>query len=312
MDLIAATMTLVAASCGTLTLGLLSKWVDRKVTARLQWRVGPPWYQPTVDILKLLGKETVMPASAQGSGFLAAPLVAFSATCLAATVVWMANLRPQLSFVGDLVVIVYLLTIPSLMLILGGAASGNPYSVVGAVREMKMMLSYELPFVLALLVAVIHGGWTFRLGALVAGPSAIYSVSGLLAILVAVLCVQAKLGLVPFDIAEAETELMAGPYTEYSGPPLGLLYATRAMMLAIMPLLLISVFWGGIEVAGWGLVRSVAKYVLLLVIFVLLRNTNPRLRIDQAMRFFWNLLTPVGIVAVVLAVLGQAYGYGWL
>jgi len=308
----ALVMTLIAASAGTLALGLISKWVDRKVTARVQWRVGPPWYQPTMDIVKLLGKETLMPSTAQGTGFLLAPLVGFAAACVAATLLWGTNLRPDVSFLGDLIVLIYLLVIPSLMVVLGGAASGNPYSVIGATREMKLMLSYELPFILVLLVGVVHGGWTFRLGDLVTHEPALYSLSGVLAMLVAILCVQAKLGLVPFDLPEAETELMAGVYTEYSGPPLAVFFATRALMLALLPLMLISVFWGGVDLAGWGLAASIGKYVLLLVIIVLIRNTNPRARIDQTVKFFWYVLTPIGIIAIVLAVLGERYGYGWL
>jgi NADH-quinone oxidoreductase subunit H len=173
-----------------------------------------------------------------------------------------------------------------------------------------------LPLTIALLVAIIHTGGSFRVGTLVAeqqaGSAVAMSVSGVLALIVAILCVQAKLGLVPFDQAEAETELMVGVYTEYSGPPLAVIYLTRALMLAVLPLLLITLFLGGISLTGWGVVRTIVAFVLLLVVVTLVRNTNPRVRIDQGVWFFWYVLTPVALAALVLALLGRTYEVGWL
>jgi NADH-quinone oxidoreductase subunit H len=194
--------------------------------------------------------------------------------------------------------------VPSIALIIGGASSANPHGVVGASREMKLMLSYELPMLLAVLTAVVASGFTFRLGGLVERSAG--GVGAKLALvvgfLVAVLCTQAKLGLVPFDMAEAETEIMGGVYVEYSGPPLALFHLTRAMLFALMPIFLVTVFWGGFAGGLGGLALGALKYLLVVVLLVLIRNTNPRLRIDQAMRFFWYGLTPVALVAVVVAV----------
>jgi len=293
----------LAAAAGTLLWGLVLKWVDRKVTARVQWRVGPPVYQPIADVIKLLGKENLMPSTARGTGFLLAPVIALAATGVAAVILWAAVFVPGTTFLGDLIVVIYLLIVPALMLILGASSSGNPHASVGAAREMKLMLSYELPMLLAILVAVTQNGWTFQLGALKFSP-ALYSLSGILALIVAILCMQAKLGLVPFDVAEAECEIMSVVYVEYSGPSLAYWLMTRAMLLAIMPLLLIVVFWGGLTLSFPGVLAFVGKYVLLVALTTLIRNTNPRLRIDQALKFFWFGLTPLAIVAVVLALAG--------
>ena len=312
----------LAAGAGTLAVGLLLRGVDRKVTARVQWRVGPPLYQPAVDVIKLLGKESLMPITARGTGFLLAPVVAVSATAVAAAILWHALAAPAGSFVGDLIVVMYLLTIPALMTIMGASASGNPHASVGAARELKLLLSYELPLFLAMLVAVAHasaggtGVWTFQLGKLIeaqhqAGP-ALYSISGLIAFLIAILCMQAKLGQVPFDLAEAECEIMSGVYVEYSGVALAMFLMARAMMLALLPLLLVIVFWGGLTVSVGGVLAFVGKYVLLVVLVTLIRNTNPRLRIDQTMKFFWFTLTPAALVAVMLALWGLARGMSWL
>ena len=207
--------------------------------------------------------------------------------------------------------------IPALMTMLGAASSGNPHASVGASREMKLLLSYELPMVLVMLVAVVRSEWTLKLGSIVlaqqsAGPM-VYSISGALALVIAILCMQAKLGQVPFDLAEAECEIMSGVYVEYSGPSLAMFLMTRAMLLALMPLLLITLFWGGLYTgAWWGYLTFAGKYVLLVALVTLIRNTNPRLRIDQTVRFFWFAVTPVAIVVIVLALWGLTEGLSWL
>jgi len=307
--------TFLVASVGTMALGMFSSWVDRKVTARVQWRVGPPLFQPLYDILKLMGKETLVPARAQQRGFLLAPVVGLAAAAVAVTILWSANLWPQQGFVGDLIVVIYLLTIPAVATIYGAAASGSPHAAIGASREMKLLLSYELPLILSALVPILKVsqsadfGTTFSLGALVAYQQAsgwtLVSVSGALACVVALLAIQAKLTLVPFDLPEAETELMGGVYLEYSGPPLAVIKLGRMFMLAVAPIYLITLFLGGLGANTWqGWLALAGKYVVLLVLIVLMRNTNPRVRIDQAVRFFWFLVTPVAVGAVILAALG--------
>jgi NADH-quinone oxidoreductase subunit H len=299
-------LAFVLATVGTVVLGLASKWVDRKVTARIQWRVGPPWYQPLADVAKLLGKETIVPATARKWTFLLAPVVGFAGTAVAASILWSTNISHE-GFVGDLIVVVYLLTMPSLAIIVGGISSGSPISTLGASREMKLVFSYELPFILALVTVIIQAGWTLSLSGILGHQAAhgmvVGSFSGVIAFAVAILCGQAKLGLVPFDIPEAETEIMAGPFTEYSGAPLAVFYLMKALLLATLGVFLITVFWGGIR-EGWQALWSALVYVLILALFVLIRNTNPRLRIDQALKFFWFGLTPLAILGVVLAILG--------
>ncbi len=305
MDAFGIIGTYIAAAVGTLAIGLFLRWFDRKATAMVQWRKGPPWYQPIADVLKLFSKETLVPSTARRTGFLIAPAIGLAASALVAAILWSAVLRPDVGFVGDLIVVVYLLLIPPLMTIFGGLASGSPHAAVGASREMKLILSYELPFFLALLVGVIHSDWSLQLGqSSVIGVVPLYNISGVIAMVLAIIAMQAKLGQVPFDIAEAECEIMSGVYAEYSGAPLAIIFLGKAMMLAVMPLLLITVFWGGLTATPLGIAAFIGKYVLLVVLVTLIRNTNPRLRIDQIMRFFWFGLAPLGIAAVVLAVLG--------
>jgi len=292
----------------TAVAGLLATWVDRKVTARIQWRVGPPVLQPFYDFLKLMGKEIVVPRGASKIAFLGAPLAGLAAAALAATLVGTAALDPAGGFSGDLIILLYLLAVPSLALVLGAASSKNPLASVGASREMKLVLSYELPFILVMLVAVVKSGGTLRLGSLLAYQaehgSFAWSISGVVAMLVGVLCTQAKLALVPFDQAEAETEIMGGALIEYSGAPLAVFKLTKAMMTMVVPVFLIVTLWGGFGHTAGSVVLGVGKYVVLLVAVILIRNTNPRVRIEQAMKFFWGPVTAAAVLAVILAFIG--------
>jgi len=292
----------------TAVIGLLASWIDRKVTARVQYRVGPPLLQPVIDLVKLLGKETLIPSGASRTMFLAAPLIGFASVIAVSTILWTNSLSGGRSFLGDLVVVVYLLAVPSMSIILGGFASGNPLASVGASREMKLVMAYELPFVLACLVPVILSGYTLKLGDIVGyqtqhGAIAL-SGGGALALIVCILCMQAKLALVPFDAPEAETEICGGVLIEYSGPVLALYRLMKTMLLFVLPFFIIIVFMGGLRLDGIHLVLFVLKYVGLVALITVIRNTNPRLRIDQAMRFFWGPMTVVAVIAVGLALMG--------
>ena len=293
----------------TAVLGLIASWIDRKVTARIQYRKGPPFFQPFIDIIKLLGKETLIPSGASKAMFVVAPVLGFGSVVIVSTLLWVNNSNLFNSFLGDIIVVIYLLAIPSISIMIGGFASGNPLARIGSSREMKLLLAYELPFVLAILVPIIKSGFSLKLSDILSfqaqnGAFAEYA-SGILALIVCVLVMQAKLGLVPFDIAEAETEIMAGPIIEYSGTGLALFRLMKNMLLFTLPFFLIILFLGGLNFNGINILYSVIKYVVLLVIIVLIRNTNPRVRIDQAMRFFWGPVTGVAVIAVILAVIGK-------
>ncbi len=287
--------------------GLLTTWVDRKVTARVQWRVGPPWYQPFADMVKLLGKEIVVPAGAKRTGFLLMPLVGLAAATLASTILWRVNLNPTSSFIGDTIVVLYVLTIPAIAMILGASASGNPLGILGASREMKLLFAYELPLVIAVLTTVYKVG-SFSLESIIQHQAQegimLGSASGVIAFIVTIFCVQAKLTFVPFDIPEAETELAGGSHIEYSGGALAIVKLNMAMMFFVLPIFLITIFWGGIAFTGLRILTSILKYVAIVVILVLIKNTNPRVRIDQAVRFFWGPMFVLSVIAMILAALG--------
>jgi NADH-quinone oxidoreductase subunit H len=293
----------------TAIIGLLASWIDRKVTAKVQYRVGPPLLQPLIDIVKLLGKETLVPAGSSKITFLMAPVIGLASVILVSTLLWINNIYPAKSFLGDLIVVLYLLVIPSISIIMGGFASRNPLASLGASREMKLVLGYELPFVLATLVSVIKSGYTFRLGEILAfqaqNGAFVRSWSGTLALIVAIMCMQAKLALVPFDIPEAETEIVGGPLIEYSGSGLAIYRLMKNMLMFTVPFFLIIVFIGGLRLDGIHLLYGVLKYIGLVALMTVIRNTNPRVRIDQAVKFFWGPMTIIAIIAIILALLGR-------
>ncbi len=286
----------------TAFVGLFLTWVERKVTARVQWRVGPPWYQPYADFLKLLLKETMIPEGASKFLFFLAPLIGLIAVTTLSVMLFIMNFRPGSSFVGDLIVIIYLFALLPLSIIIGGSASKNPLASIGASREMTLYFAYELPFLLAAVTVILKSGGSIYISKILASQAAhphLYSVSGVIACVVMLLSSQAKVGYVPFDAPEAEQEIMSGPYIEYSGVALAVYRLTRAMMLVVMPVYIITMLWGGL--ASW---TALLKFLLIIVLMVLIKNTNPRLRIDQALKFFWFGLGPVAIIGLVLALLG--------
>ena len=252
----------------TAVVGLFLTWIDRKVTARIHWRVGPPWYQPYADFLKLLLKETIIPEGSSRVLFLLAPLLGLVAMSILAVMLFSMNFNPGGTFVGDLIVIIYLLALPPLGIMIGGSASKNPLASVGVSREMTQYFAYELPFLITIAAIILKAGGSIRFGDIILAQQAngpfLYSISGVIGAIVILLSTQAKLGFVPFDIPEAEQEIMAGPYIEYSGVALAMYKVVRAMMLFLLPLLLISLLWGGF--ADWW---AIPKFLLIVVLIVL-------------------------------------------
>jgi NADH-quinone oxidoreductase subunit H len=299
----------LAAFAAMFLLGAVTSWIDRKVTARIQARIGPPWYQPFADVLKLLGKEPLLPDGASRLIFLGAPLAGLAGAAVAAAILGVTLVRPESGFVGDIIALIYFLLIPSLALIMGASAAGSPITGIGAAREIKLIIGYELPFLVVIAMAVMKSGFDFRLGNIVAAQTMggwhLRSLSGILGFAVMILTIQAKLGRVPFDMPEAEQEIMGGIIAEYSGPFLAMIQITKLMMLSILPLFAVTLFLGGIHLQGWGILWSILKYLAVVVLVVLIRNTNPRLRIDQALAFFWG---PAALLA--LAGLGLSFA-GW-
>src|SRR6056297_3414936 len=288
--------------------GLLA-WFDRKITARVQFRKGPPLLQPFYDFLKLLlVKETILPAQGSKLTFLIAPLFSLIGASLSAVFILLPLFNIHIGFEGDVMVIFYLLTIPSLTYILGALASGNPLASVGASREIKLIVSYELTFLLFFAAIILKADQTMRMSEILQmqaqGAPFIGSLSGVLLFIVGVFCIQAKMGMVPFDQAEAETELSEGSFIEYSGTIYAIVKFTKYIMLFILPALLVGFLMNGFHLEGIGILWAILKILVVVLLFTLIRNTNPRLKVKQAMRFFLIGMNALVILAIVLTYLG--------
>jgi NADH-quinone oxidoreductase subunit H len=288
--------------------GLLS-WFDRKITAQVQFRKGPPLLQPFYDFLKLLlVKETILPARGARLTFLIAPVLGLFGATIASVFILLPMLGIQIGFEGDVIVIFYLLTIPSLTYIIGALASGNPLASVGASREIKLIISYELSFLLVFAAIILKADMSVRLVEIIQFQTEqgafIGSISGVLLFIVALFCIQAKMGMVPFDIAEAETELASGSFIEFSGSVYAMVKFTKYIMLFTLAALLVGFFMNGFATEGVGILWTVLKVLLVVLLMTLIRNTNPRLKVKQAMRFFLIGMNALAIIAIILIYLG--------
>lgn len=287
--------------------GLLS-WYDRKITARVQFRKGPPLLQPFYDFFKLLlVKETILPKHGSAFIFLLAPLLAVFGATMAGVFILLPLFNISTGFRGDLLVIFYLLTLPSFSYILGSLASGNPLAAVGSSREMKLIISYELTFLLIIAAVIMKSGQHFDLDTVIEtqknGTPFIGSISGVLLFIAAVFCIQAKLALVPFDMPEAETELASGIYIEYSGPPYAMIKLAKYIMLFILPAFVIALLMKGMS-PGTGIIWAVLKILGVVLLLTLIRNTNPRVKIKQASSFFLIWMNLLVVIAIVLIAFG--------
>jgi NADH-quinone oxidoreductase subunit H len=288
--------------------GLLS-WFDRKITARVQFRKGPPLLQPFYDFFKLMHKETILPKNGSPTLFLLAPVISLTGATLAGAMILMPLFGIRTGFSGDMIVLFYLLSVPSVFFVIGAMASGNPLAAVGASREMKLILSYELAFLLLIAAVIYKSGFKISLYEIIAEQQSagafIGDPSGILLFIAAIFCLQAKLGFVPFDMAEAEAEITHGMFIEYSGTPYALIKLTKYILQFVLPAFITAILLGGMQLAGIDILWSVLKVLAIVLLITLIRNTNPRLKIRQAMRFFL-----IGINLLVVAAIVLSY-FGW-
>jgi NADH-quinone oxidoreductase subunit H len=269
-----------------LSVGTVYEWADRKLVARFQNRVGPRWFQPVADVFKLLAKEEVVPDGVNPALFHALPVVALAGSLAAALYVPMAGVAPSYSFRGDLIVTLYLLSLMTLCMGLAGANTINRFSLVGATRALTQLFSYEAPFLLALLgPAIAAGSWQIGEVNTWAGQHWWIVVTQPVGFVVALVGLMGKLELPPFDSPEAETEIVAGPMTEYSGRGWALFRIGRDVELLVGLTLMAAFYMGGIH----NPLDFIWKTGVLLVITAALQSLFARLRIDQTVGLWWRL-----------------------
>lgn len=290
---------------------LVLVWLERKVSGDLQSRVGPNRVggrfgplQTVADTLKLLLKEDLIPQGADKAVFVLAPYVVFVPTLMIFMVLPFSDRWQVQDLNLGVLFVVAISALPVIGLIMAGWASNNKYAILGAMRAAAQSLSYEIPLVLAMVCVVVEAG-SLQVGRIVDlqrhGHWFILRFPLPLAFLVYFLASLAEVRRVPFDLPEAESELVSGYHVEYSGMRFAFFFLAEFTHLFFLGAFCTTLFLGGwdgpwLPPVVWFLVKSYA--VVLIVMWV--RWTVPRLRIDQIMSFSWKLLVPVGLVSVLL------------
>lgn len=289
-------------------------WMERKIAARIQDRIGPnrvgPFglLQTIADLLKLLGKEDITPTAADRLLYNAAPILSFASVVMIWAVIPIAP-----GFVGvDLDIgVLYFVAVASLgtlAIMTAGWASNNKYALLGAFRVVALLVSYEIPLVFALVIPVMLAGSMSMVDIINAQSHMWFIFMAPVAMLLFSISSQAETGRAPFDLIEAESELIAGFNIEYSGMKFGMFFAAEFLHVFTNGILIAVLFMGGYlgvfyQFAPLGFLWLGLKGGLVYFIFLWVRNTVPRLRIDQVMRFNWFFLVPVSILNLILTAL---------
>jgi NADH-quinone oxidoreductase subunit H len=307
---ILALLGVVAIASFVLIIDIALVWVERKVVARFQDRIGPnrlgPYglIQPVADVIKLLIKEDITPAGADRIVFNIAPIMALATVILLWAVIPFA---PTILGTDLNIAILYIVAVGALGtlgIIMAGWASNNKYALLGAFRTVAQMVSYEVPMVISLIVPVILAG-SMGLQAMVNSQSTWFIVMAPLAALIFLITSIAELGRAPFDLTEAESEIVAGFHIEYTGMKFGLFYAGELLHALTVSALFSTLFLGGwrgpfvAQVPILGVVYLFAKAFLIYFVIMWVRYSFPRLRIDQMLGFSWKFLTPLALVILI-------------
>ncbi|SRR6266487_45277 len=284
-------------------IGMFYEWVDRKLVARFQNRVGPRWFQPFADMVKLFAKEQITPGIINPILFFGLPIVAISGALTAALYIPLIGFAPVHSFPGDLIVTIYLLSLLTLCTGLGGWNTSSRFSLVGAARTLTQLFAYEAPFLLALLgPALAAGSWQISSINTYAGNHW-FAISQPVGFIVALIGLMGKLELPPFDAPEAETEIVAGALTEYSGRGLAMFKIGKSLELIIGITLVSAFYLGGLN----GVLPFLAKTLAVLFVMTILQTLLTRLRIDQTVGLWWRFGAILVLAQLLFTILLKGY-----
>ncbi len=279
--------------------GMFYEWADHKLVARFQSRIGPRWFQPLADTLKLLSKEEIEPLGVNRLLFFGLPVVALAGSLTAALYVPIFGLQPVHSFPGDLIVSLYLLSLLTMSTGLAGWNSESRFSIVGATRTLTQLFAYEAPFLLALLgPAMAAGSW--QINNIIAYTESHWMIFlQPVGFVIALIGLMGKLELPPFDAPEAETEIVAGALTEYSGRGLALFHIGKSVELVVGVSLVTAFYLGGIGNPLLFLLKTLG----LLFVMALLQSMLTRLRIDQTVGLWWRIGALLALLQILVLIL---------
>ena len=279
--------------------GMLYDWFDRKLVARFQNRVGPRWFQPIADVIKLFVKEQITPGIKNPVLFFGLPIVAISGALTAALYVPLMGLAPVHSFSGDLIVTLYLLSLLTMCMGLAGWNTSSRFALMGATRALTQVFAYEAPFLLALLgPAMAAGSWQINSINDYAGAHW-FIITQPVGFIIALIGLMGKLELPPFDAPEAETEIVAGALTEYSGRGLAMFRIAKSVELVVGITLVSAFYLGGVH----GILPFLAKTLGVLFLMTMFQSLLTRLRIDQTVGLWWRFGTILVLAQILFIIL---------
>ena len=286
--------------------GLAVEFADRRLYARFQNRQGPPWFQPLADFVKLCAKEDLVPDGADFWMFKTVPIVALTAATVSVFYIPIWGPHAAFQFDGDLVVVLYLLTLPTLCFFLGGWYSTSLFATMGAVRTLTQLFAYEVPLFIAILSpAVLAGTWSLSSMVVFYQVHPYHAFANLfLGFPVALIALLGKLEKVPFDIPEAETEIVGGAFTEYSGKLLAFFRMAIDIEAVVASSLLAAVFlpWGMDLPVAAVLALYVVKVMFVVFMLALARSVFARLRIEQMVEFCWKWIAPAALLQLLVSI----------
>ena len=312
-------------------LSIFYSYEYRKIIARLQGRRGPYFivpkevrsilgmtrlWQPLFDILKLLFKETIVPSPSNKLIFKTAPYVALISLVGIIFFVPIVGISPFGKFEFSLIIILYLLLVMPLSLIIGGSASSSPWGAYGAQREVELFLAYEVPQVLGIFALAITAD-TLSISNLIAFQiqKIPFIILNPFAAIVVFISFLGKFKVKPFDITEAEVEIVAGTLTEYSGKLLGIIEIVRSLFVFLIPTLFVDLFLGGGIVGTYknpnypfSIIVFIIESLMIIFIFAFIHVYNPRFRIDQAFNWFLKYPLVLGFIAIIWAYAIRYFG----
>lgn len=288
--------------------GLFYQWADRKLVARFQNRVGPRLIQPLADTVKLLAKEEIIPKGVHRGLFIILPVIALAGALTAGLYVPIAGIKPIFSFQGDLIVTLYALSVLTLATGLAGANTNSRFSLVGATRTLTQLFSYEAPFLLALLgPALAAGSWEIAKINEYTSTHLWMAIAQPVGFVISLIGLMGKLELPPFDAPEAETEIVAGALTEYSGRGYALFRIGKDVELVIGLTLVTAFYLGGLS----NPLDFLFKTLALLLVLALLQTSFARLRIDQTVGLWWRTGAIMTMIQLLAIIAGRYLG-AWL
>jgi len=302
--------------------GMLYRGVDRKLSAHMQGRIGPPIIQPFRDVQKLLMKESIIPDGSIPWLFTAAPFICMIASTLLLLYIPLFGQKALLGSTGDAILVLYLLIVPSLAFVLGGFASSSPYATVGAQREMVIMMSYEFPLavtIVAIAWRISHatGANPFMLSTIAEYPiwnlvGPLGAIGSLILVFTLIVVTIGEVAKVPFDIAEAETEIAGGLLVEYSGRNLCLFYIADIIKAFAMVSLVVVLFFPYNLSLAIGIGAPILAFIIDALFFlfkvfgvmflsiILIRTAMARFKISQASTIYIVAMTLIALVGLIL------------